>query len=187
MSEGLKKNIFSRIMKRLFSKIKYLITDFDSTTGNIVFLCYGSRAFFNKNILDAISDDKIISGLHSEQACFLGIMFGRLVKERRITYDSEKYVGLTRRHSYNHAVEDQILFDRKGNIIFTDRSSGKTMVIKAYIVASARELISGFSPLVACSIGIHVGSNLRKVSSVEKGECVNIDTVDENIIIFKKI
>jgi len=186
INEAKKSGIFASVLKRLFTKIRYLITDFDNSTGKIVFLCYGSRAFFTKNIADVISEDKVISGLHPEQACFLGIIYARWIKEMRINCNSEKYIGLKGRHNYNSSVEDQIIFDRSGNIIFTDRRTRETKIIKAHIVASTSELISRFNPVVACSIGMYIGSNIRKISDSEMNPVSSQIVTSENVVIFKK-
>lgn len=170
-------------MLRIKSKIKFLIVDLDYSGENIVFLCYGGKAFFKRNLFDAIVDDKLISGLHPEQACFLGIIVSRWLKENNIIDKAEKYQKILRRHNYNSAVEDSIAFDRHGNLIYTDKQTGELKVEMAHMVASNKDLISKFHSLVACSIGVYVGNNLRRLKSFETSDLKGYVSDEKNNII----
>lgn len=161
------KRLWEVLVSRLTCKIKFLIIDFDKRTGTFTFLCYGGRAFFKKKLLEVMLDKQLISGLHTEQACFVGLMYGMWVKENRFSYSDEQYQRLLKKHSYDMQSDSGIVFDRKGNIIYFDKKSGKPNIVNAYAVASTRTLINQFSPLVACEIGSFVGSGIAKPVSNE--------------------
>lgn len=176
-------HIIKITMHRIRSNIKFLIIDLDYNEGKVVFLCYGGKAFFKRNLFDAIVDDKLISGLHPEQACFLGIMVSRWLKENNIIDNAEKYQKILRRHNYNAAVEDSIVFDRHGNLIYTDKQTGELQMEMAHVVASKKDMISRFHSLVACSIGIFVGNNLRRLNKFESSDLKGHLSSESNNII----
>lgn len=163
------KKFYHIIFQRFFSRVKFIIIDHNEEDA-LTFLCYGTRAFFKKNLIEAIFDDKLIAGLWPEQACFLGILFGEQTLKNNFYYNYEKYKKKHTKTSghFHSLINNEVVFDRKGQLIYTDKTTGQVRVDDPILVASKKELINQFTPSVACSIGVFVGKNIGRLQNGDK-------------------
>lgn len=181
------KAVIKIIYQRVTSKICFLVVDFHEINQQLTFLCYGGRAFFKKELAEAALDDKLISGLSPDQACFIGIKLGQLIKKTE--WITNKTLGeKIKMYSQKSfvTVKNSIAFDRKGNLIYFDSSTNKIIIEKARIVAGSRKLIMQFDSILACRIGVFVGSSLEKTEREESKKLVNRETQLGNVVLFKK-
>jgi hypothetical protein len=162
------KKIWSILFYRLSSKIKYLIVDLDDSTNVLTFLCYGSRAFFREPLCKVVFDEKIITGLNPEQACFLGVKFGQLCKKDNFLYGDENYNKFVNRYKEKFLPNDDIAYDRSGNLIYFDKKTGSLRSEPIYTVASTEGLINQFESATAYFIGVSVGYNTQKMQEKAK-------------------
>jgi hypothetical protein len=176
------KNIFSKFSKYFKSPLKYLIVDFEEQTGILTFLFRGGRATFKKNLSDAIVDNNLITGLLPEQACFLGLLWGKSVKTRTQASNHDHVINNT---YTNTGTLEQIAFDRMGNLIFFDRKENQLKKEKAVIIAASQTYINQFDSISAKEIGIFVGMRLHKKIISADIEGVISFPEDKNIVSIK--
>lgn len=151
-------NLLKKIYIRFSLKIKYIIADFDEKSKIITFVCYGTRAFFKKSLVDVPHDVQVISGLDSRQSCFLGIKVGQYID---IELDKFKKVSETTSTFYNAKKGIDLSFDRYGNVMFFDKKTGKPECLPAIDIVKNDQILKDFNPEASYAIGILVGKNIR--------------------------
>ena len=150
------------IYKRLHSKVRYLIIDYEKKSNQVIFLCYGTRAFFRQDLLSILNDYQLLSGLMAEQACYLGIMLGRWCQSKQSSLTEKQIRKINSCSNADLQSDDSnIMFDRKGNLIYVDKN--RQLVVKStYEIAKSKELLNQFNPIVAYSIGVYVGNQIAR-------------------------
>lgn len=150
----------------------------------MTFLCHGSRAFFEKSLIDIPFDDHLISGLDSRQACYLGIRVGELIDE-----EIDKFQKIHEKNKkssdFNNSQKGMNLsFDRYGNIMYFGKKTKKLECVRAIDAVRNDKIIGQFNPRVSYSIGVLVGKNIRK----QRMENVLFEPTssDAKIIIFRQ-
>ena len=72
------KNHYKKI--RSEKNVLYRIVNDNLENDKIVFLCNHLRTTFSWTLHEAVSNIDLINGLSSEEACYLGIRYGRLLR-----------------------------------------------------------------------------------------------------------
>lgn len=182
------KMAFKVIYQRITSKIRFLVIDFDEANQQLTFLCYGGRAFFKKELIEAALDDRLILGLSPDQACFIGIKLGELMRKNEWLSNkalNEKIKIYSQKNAVT--VKKSIAFDRKGNLIYFDSSTNKPIIQNARMVSGNHKLIMQFDSILACRIGVFVGSSLARTKSEEKKKLESQEIKLSNVVLFKRI
>lgn len=159
------------------TKARYRIINYDHVKAIVSFQCNTTRACFSEKLQKTVEDSELISQLSPDQACYLGIMYGK-----KYTIPSRKNIrtkkGLNK-HMLNNKNINYVIFNRFGNIIFIYPKTQKRNVITIEHVISTHGILRHFSSVVACSIGIRYG--LKETKATKK-----IELRDNNEVNAKK-
>lgn len=159
--------IKSAIVAKLQSRVKYRIVDFCDKTCRVSFQCNITRACFSKPVISAILDTEILGQLLPEQACFLGLVASKGIRQNKIQYAGSRELmqgQLILQCAEGETDKPDLIFDRYGNFIFLHPKTKKRCVMRPEYVISQEKLINLFHPSVACAIGFQVGFKRRSSS-----------------------
>lgn len=151
------------VILKINSNIQYRIIDYSAETNIVALQCNITRAFFQREILSVVLDYDVISYMHPEQACFLGIMAGLTLKKRDMSLNNLVNKNQCTDHHKND--QNNLIFDRYGSAIFIHPVTQKLCVMRPDLIVSRSELINLFHPVIACTLGLNVG--IKKLMASE--------------------
>jgi hypothetical protein len=145
-----------------YQRIRYHIVHNVPEDHKVVFACRLLRSTFTLALSEAVHDTKIILGLNSTQACWLGIQYGQGL---HLTNTHEKRLNST---GYSFKLKKNLgryqirHVDRDGALCIIDRQTQRELIKDPREIAQSRHYIGEFDSVEACYIGILAG-----ISSVQ--------------------
>lgn len=179
--------IYRQVILRVKSNIKYIIVWYDDAECIETFVCNGGRSNFKRNLSEIIKDNDFISGLIPEQACFMGLVWGKNIARVMGSGGCEDYEGLSSSDAVDKSSGEfeKIGFDRMGNLIFYNKLKNQAITEKAIIVAASSDFINKFDPVSAKEIGIFIGNRINKGIGITETETSRRSLHGEKIIDLK--
>ena len=165
------KNLIN-FLSSLFNFIKYkLLKDknplcrieaIDLNTKIIIIHCSGISAPIKLTFDEIINDFIMLSNFASKHASWIGYYYGKHYNEL-----------LNKRGNYDvfsdFSIDDQsgkfniLMLDRHGNVIYLNKDNSTTCSISPVNAITNEHIISKFTPIQACYIGILAGTSTRKM------------------------
>lgn len=169
---GLFTNILDNIRQKKYNSVTgkrskfifYKIVDFDSS-GNVYKLqCINSRPTFDAKLSDIVFDPDILFALHPIQACFIGIEYGKSLRQlnHRNHHLNEKAIT-TKFTEYSTSRYGHYRLDyqtRKGHLGFEHQTSLEKFLMDPCEIASSEDLIREFDASQAFFIGLLAGRKI---------------------------
>lgn len=151
-------------------RTRYLLEEINDKTERVIIRCRGTRTIIKTSLSSVISDNKMIAGLSSIQACMLGGYYGRIL---RASLEGRQALKKVKNMSFlltNEKGRHQIVFlNRIGDVGYYDKKACCEFVEHPLAIVNNNHIISGFEPSQACYIGILAGISIEKMLSSDKG------------------
>jgi hypothetical protein len=129
--------------------------------------CINKKAIFHAKISDIISDRDILHGLHHVQACYVGMEYARELKAaNKNTASTHPHQAFSDEFFHRYGCYSLRLQDRKGNISFIHKKSGKHFLMDPREIALSKEIIEEFDASQAFYIGLLSGIKLNNTAPV---------------------
>ena len=159
---------------------KYKVIAFCEERSEFTFQCVRTRAIYSEKAMSVVMDDEIINNLHPEQACYVGLKVGALLRKKdRVKAKLKRNFAID--FSEKKKQVGMLIIDRYSNLIFTHPKTKKRCSIKIEYIIADKELINLFSPSAACYLGIYMGRRKSFVAnSVIDKRCGQLKLVVNN-------
>lgn len=147
----------------------YALEEINLKSQTVVIRCRGTRKTIKQTFDSVISDVKLLEGLPSIHACWIGALYGRALRA-----SLEKGVALKKAKNMSFLLKNtrgryKIVFqNRNGDIGYFDQKTKKEFVEHPLTVAQSELLISRFDPSQACYIGLLAGISLEKALTIDQ-------------------
>lgn len=165
------KHFFStkRVLKNInFHPIYYRISSIDSEKQTVVLHIIHKSIFIKQTFSEIISDSEIIEGLSCQQACWMGVYYGKAL---RAALDGKSHLKNIRKPSYllkhNYGQYKIVGENRDGTIGCLHIKTREALTIHPVSIAKDDLFINHFDANQACYIGILAGMAMEKQQPVE--------------------
>lgn len=153
---------FKNYIKKLAQYDKPLcrLEEIDIIKRRVIIHCRGSSSVIKINLEEMIYDEILISNLPSVQAAWIGYYYGMYYNDFK-SFQTEK-ICMYESFSDANCECSIIMLDRKGNIIYFDKTQNINYVSTPLMILKSRDLINKFKPMQAFYIGILSGVSINK-------------------------
>lgn len=159
----------TREMIGLYQESPYYIEEINTRIQQVTIRPRGSRVVIKASFESVVGDPKILAGLSSVQACWIGGYYGRALRDA-------KHNGIALRTTQNMSFllkntrgRYKIVFqNRNADIGYIDQKTQKEFVESPLTIVQDKLIISRFDPCQACYLGLLAGISLEKALHAEK-------------------
>lgn len=149
------------------------IEEIDLQRKVVVIHCKNINAPIKLTLNEIIKDEAVLTNLSAKQASWIGYYYGKYYKT---LVDQKNYW-----ENFNFSIDDfsgncmLTMLDRRNNLIYTEKN--QTKIISPINAIINENIITQFSPMQACYIGILAGIYNRKNFEVEAKDKVPLKII----------
>ncbi len=138
----------------------YKIIDNQQQKYEFVLQCANTKNIFYASIVDMVNNKSLLSGLLSEQACYIGIQYSNYIKDNSES-ESKLNSNWNDHLACRYGKYKIISLSRNNKISFIDNHTGEKYQMDPRDIALTQSLINEFDAMQAFYIGFLAGLKLK--------------------------